>query len=136
MLSMMPWELISMFCRYLTMTVFFAAAAYIDSIDGHADNYFPPELRPKDDIATLRAPTSSFPTPASDEALSANGFFRVEQRRVASVPGAPDINLLMCLPKARTSPTPAFYYVHGGGLRRRRRSSRAIVAVLRWRARS
>ena len=90
----------------------------------------------KDDIATLRAPTSSFPTPASDEALSANGFFRVEQRRVASVPGAPDINLLMCLPKARTSPTPAFYYVHGGGLRRRRRSSRAIVAVLRWRARS
>ncbi|HWQ97882.1 MAG TPA: helix-turn-helix domain-containing protein [Clostridia bacterium] len=42
---------LAMFCRYLTMTVFFAAAAYIDSIDSHADNNVPPELRPKDNIA-------------------------------------------------------------------------------------
>ncbi len=43
---------LSMFCRYLTMTVYFAAAAYLDSIGCHADSIWPPELRPKDNIST------------------------------------------------------------------------------------
>jgi two-component system response regulator YesN len=43
---------VSMFCRYLTMTVYFAAAAYLDSIGCHAESYWPPELRPKDNIST------------------------------------------------------------------------------------
>ncbi|HML67885.1 MAG TPA: helix-turn-helix domain-containing protein [Clostridia bacterium] len=43
---------LSMFCRYLTMTAYFAAAAYLDSIGCHAESYWPPELRPKDNIAT------------------------------------------------------------------------------------
>jgi len=43
---------LSMFCRYLIMTVYFAAAAYVDSIDCHADSFWPPELRPKDNIST------------------------------------------------------------------------------------
>jgi two-component system response regulator YesN len=43
---------ISMYCRYLTMTVYFAAAAYLDSIGCHADSFWPPELRPKDNIST------------------------------------------------------------------------------------
>ena len=43
---------VSMFCRYLTMTVYFAAAAYLDSIGCHAESFWPPELRPKDNIAT------------------------------------------------------------------------------------
>ena len=45
-------SLLTMFCRYLTMTVYFAAAAYLDSIGCHAESYWPPELRPKDNIAT------------------------------------------------------------------------------------
>jgi len=43
---------LAMFCRYLIMTVYFAAAAYIDSIKCHTDSFWPPELRPKDNIAT------------------------------------------------------------------------------------
>ena len=41
-----------MLCRYLTMTVYFATAGYLDSIGCHADTFWPPELRPKDTIAT------------------------------------------------------------------------------------
>lgn len=41
-----------MFCRYLTMTVFFAAVEYLDSIGYRAESFWPPELRPKDSIAT------------------------------------------------------------------------------------
>ncbi|MEZ4627511.1 MAG: AraC family transcriptional regulator [Eubacteriales bacterium] len=43
---------LAMFCRYLIMTAYFAAAAYIDSLKCHADSFWPPELRPKDNIAT------------------------------------------------------------------------------------
>ncbi len=41
-----------MFCRYLTMTVYFAAAEYLDSIGCRADGFWPPELRPTDGIST------------------------------------------------------------------------------------
>ena len=34
------------------MTAYFAAAAYLDSIGCHAESYWPPELRPKDNIST------------------------------------------------------------------------------------
>ena len=40
------------FCRYLTMTVYFASAEYLDSIGCHADNVWPAELRPKDNVST------------------------------------------------------------------------------------
>ena len=43
---------VPMFCRYLTMTVYFAAAEYLDSIGCRADSFWPPELKPKDTIAT------------------------------------------------------------------------------------
>jgi len=41
-----------MFCYYLSMMTYFAAAAYLDSIGCHAESYWPPELRPKDNIST------------------------------------------------------------------------------------
>lgn len=41
-----------MFCRYLTMTIYFAAAGYLDSIGCRADSFWPPELRPRDNIST------------------------------------------------------------------------------------
>ncbi len=43
--------LMPMFCRFLTMTVFFAAMEYLDSIGCHADSFWPSELRPTDDIS-------------------------------------------------------------------------------------
>lgn len=43
---------LAMFCRYLTMTAYFAAAEYLDSIGCHADSFWHLELRPKDNIST------------------------------------------------------------------------------------
>ena len=40
------------FCRYLTMTVYFAAAEYLNSIGCRADNFLPFEIRPKDNVST------------------------------------------------------------------------------------
>jgi len=42
-----------MFCRYLTMTIYLAATGYLDSIGCHADSFWPPQLRPKDNISSL-----------------------------------------------------------------------------------
>ena len=41
-----------MFCRYLTMTIYFASAEYLDSIGCRSDSFWPPELRPRDNIST------------------------------------------------------------------------------------
>ena len=41
-----------MFCRYLTMTVYFATSSYLDSIGCRADTFWPPELRPRDNVST------------------------------------------------------------------------------------
>lgn len=41
-----------LFCRYLTMTIYFAAVEYLDSIGCHADSFWPPDLRPKDNAST------------------------------------------------------------------------------------
>ena len=41
-----------MFCRYLTMTIYFATVEYLDSIGCRADSFWPPELRPRDNIST------------------------------------------------------------------------------------
>lgn len=41
-----------LFCRYLTMTVYFAAGEYLDSIGCRTDSFWPPELRPKDNAST------------------------------------------------------------------------------------
>ena len=40
------------FCRYLTMTVYFAAAEYLDSIGCRGDSFWPLELRPNDSVST------------------------------------------------------------------------------------
>ncbi len=41
-----------LFCRYLTMTVYFAAAEYLESIGCATDAFWPFELRPKDNAST------------------------------------------------------------------------------------
>lgn len=42
----------SLFCRYLTMTVYFVAAEYLNSIGCRADSFWPLELRPIDNVST------------------------------------------------------------------------------------
>ncbi len=41
-----------LFCRYLTMTIYFAAVKYLDSIGCHADSFWSLELRPNDDTTS------------------------------------------------------------------------------------
>jgi two-component system response regulator YesN len=41
-----------LFCRYLTMTVYFAAVEYLDSIGCRSDCFSPLELRPNDNVST------------------------------------------------------------------------------------
>lgn len=41
-----------LFCRYLTMTIYFAATEYLDSIGCRTDSFWPQELRPKDNVST------------------------------------------------------------------------------------
>lgn len=42
----------TMFCRYLTMTVYFAAVKYLDSIGCRADGFWSLELRPNENVST------------------------------------------------------------------------------------
>ncbi len=41
-----------LFCRYLTMTIYFAAVKYLDSIGCRADSFWSIELQPSDNVST------------------------------------------------------------------------------------
>jgi acetyl esterase/lipase len=42
--------------------------------------------------------------------------FQIEERAVPGPEGAPDVPLLICLPKGTAAPTAAIYNIHGGGM--------------------
>ncbi|MEU6350794.1 alpha/beta hydrolase [Streptomyces sp. NPDC047072] len=54
----------------------------------------------------------------TDEQLSQEGFFEVEERAVPGPEGDPEIALLICRPAAPRAlgPRPVLYYAHGGGM--------------------
>lgn len=52
----------------------------------------------------------------SDDFLKRDGDYEVSVRLVPGPQGAPDIELLICLPVGATAPVPAIYHSHGGGL--------------------
>jgi acetyl esterase/lipase len=52
----------------------------------------------------------------TDQQLSRDGFFQVEERVIPGPQGEPDISLLICSPVARGGPLPVIYYTHGGGM--------------------
>jgi len=52
----------------------------------------------------------------TDEMLSRDGKFLVEDRTVPGPPDAPDISLLVIRPNGAASPGPVFYNIHGGGM--------------------
>jgi acetyl esterase/lipase len=80
--------------------------------------FFPgmPSLVSVDGIAAARALDATKAFELTDEALSRDGAFDVEERTVPGPPGDPDIMLLICRPAGVTAPTPAFYSIHGGGM--------------------
>lgn len=75
----------------------------------------PPDAYRADTIVEMRRPVPGVEKP-TDEALSRDGTYTVEERSVPGPPGDPDISLLICRPRHAASPTPALYHVHGGGM--------------------
>jgi acetyl esterase/lipase len=74
----------------------------------------PDAYRP-DNILEMRAPVPGLEAP-TDEILTRGGAYSVQQQTVPGPDGAPDISLLICLPKIAASPTAAIYHIHGGGM--------------------
>ncbi|MDX2815692.1 alpha/beta hydrolase [Streptomyces sp. PA03-5A] len=70
----------------------------------------------RDVLAEMRR-DGVFPRP-TDEELSRNGLFEIEERQVRGPQGAPDISLLIGRPAStgRTRPSPVLYFTHGGGM--------------------
>lgn len=74
-----------------------------------------PALAGPETIALMRQGTAAL-ADVSDEALARDGAFTVRTVTVPGPAGAPDVELLLCLPTAATTPVPAIYHVHGGGM--------------------
>jgi acetyl esterase/lipase len=53
---------------------------------------------------------------ATDEQLSRDGRFVVEDRVVPGPSGGPEVTLLVCRPAEARGPRPLIYYTHGGGM--------------------
>lgn len=75
-----------------------------------------PRFESIDAIPAVRENASRVMPAMTDEVISRNGTFEVEDRTVPGPPGSPDITLLICRPAGATAPTPAFYHTHGGGM--------------------
>lgn len=52
----------------------------------------------------------------TNEVLSRDGAFEVEERSVPGPEGAPDISLIICRPTSVPGPRPVVYHTHGGGM--------------------
>jgi acetyl esterase/lipase len=75
---------------------------------------FPP-LTPEA-IPGMRAGAAEYmPRPTNDE-LSRDGLYTVEERTVPGPAGAPDVALIICRPARATTAVPALYHIHGGGM--------------------
>lgn len=68
------------------------------------------------DIPVTRARRAAGMVVRTNQDLSRNGTFAVEERAIPGPPGAADISVVICRPGGAAAPTPAFYYIHGGGM--------------------
>jgi acetyl esterase/lipase len=68
-----------------------------------------------DMIPLLRRPNPALP-PTSDEELSRGGRFAVTTRSIPGPEGAPDVEVIVCLPTGASAPTAAVLHTHGGGM--------------------
>lgn len=85
-------------------------ATALDALAG----LIPPALT-ADMIPLLRQPNPALP-PATDEELSQGGAFAVTTRSVPGPEGAPDVEVIVCLPTGVSAPTAAVLHTHGGGM--------------------
>lgn len=75
----------------------------------------PPDGFRADTIEQLRAGIPGM-EPPTDEELSLDGAFTIEERSVPGPEGAPQISLLICRPTSASAPAGAIYHTHGGGM--------------------
>ncbi|MFI6622168.1 alpha/beta hydrolase [Streptomyces sp. NPDC050528] len=65
-------------------------------------------------VAAMREGAAASLESAGD--LTRNGALAVSERLVPGPPGAPDVELLICLPTSTPAPYGAVYRIHGGGM--------------------
>jgi acetyl esterase/lipase len=75
----------------------------------------PPDGLSLQTLPTLRAGIPGL-EPPTDEMLSRDGAFLVEERSAPGPAGAPEISLLICRPASADTATPVLYHTHGGGM--------------------
>jgi acetyl esterase/lipase len=80
-----------------------------------AQGFLPPALTSAEQIPVLRAwMTQAFAV--TDDELTRNGAYTLEERQVPGPAGAPEITLLIVRPAAADTATPVIYHTHGGGM--------------------
>ncbi|WP_246080720.1 alpha/beta hydrolase [Modestobacter altitudinis] len=85
-------------------------AAALDALAGLI-----PSALTADMIPLLRQPNPAMP-PATDQELNRDGAFTVTTRSVPGPEGAPDVEVIVCLPTGAAAPTAAVLHTHGGGM--------------------
>ncbi|MFI5955666.1 alpha/beta hydrolase [Cryptosporangium sp. NPDC051539] len=83
-------------------------AASLDQVVSLLEAFMSGEIPPHDVPGIVVAPT--------DEELSRDGRFSVEERAVPGPDGSPEISLLIVRPVGSEAPTPVIYHTHGGGM--------------------
>ncbi|OLF52905.1 alpha/beta hydrolase [Pseudomonas chlororaphis] len=73
-----------------------------------------PQIPVFDSLSSIERGRKYSLTPSALD-LTRDGLYRVEERKIKGLVGAPDISLLLCLPVEQTADAPLFYYIHGGG---------------------
>jgi acetyl esterase/lipase len=68
----------------------------------------------------------------TDEELSLDGAFDVEERSVPGPAGAPDVKLILCRPAGATTPVGVVYFIHGGGMIIGHPRGGSALEVLEW----
>lgn len=69
-----------------------------------------------ENIPAMRAGADQYmPRPSNDD-LERSGEYAVEERAIPGAQGAPDVPVILCLPRARAVAAPALVYLHGGGM--------------------
>ncbi|GAB4079509.1 alpha/beta hydrolase [Modestobacter muralis] len=66
-------------------------------------------------IPVLRQPNPALPS-ITDEELGRGGTFTVSTRSVPGPAGAPDVEVIVCLPVGAAAPVAAVLHTHGGGM--------------------
>ncbi len=76
----------------------------------------PPPLTELAQIGVAREMMGRFIPVPTDEELRRGGEYEVTTRSVPGPDGAPDVELIICIPTAGGAPAPVIYFVHAGGM--------------------